>query len=94
MGILDMLNLIVYCMCDGILTMLGAVYCSAPDFIYIKGAMNISEFFKVFILWAYCQGRAGGGVVIGAAATPLPEILKKIHTPPKNKIDNVNVYKL
>ena len=44
MGVLDMLNLIVFCMSDGILSMLGAVYCSAPDFIYVKGALMMGEF--------------------------------------------------
>ena len=44
MGVLDMLNLVVFCMSDGILSMLGAVYCSAPDFIYVKGALMMGEF--------------------------------------------------
>ena len=39
MGILDMLNLVVFCMSDGILSMVGAVYCSAPDLLYIKGSL-------------------------------------------------------
>ena len=55
MGVLDMLNLLNMCMADGILSMLGAVYCSAPDFIYVKGALIISEFLK-FIL--FCKPSA------------------------------------
>ena len=39
MGVLDMLNLLNFCMVDGILSMLGAVYCSAPTFLYVKGAL-------------------------------------------------------
>lgn len=42
MGILDMLNLVVFCMSDGILSMLGAVYCSAPDLLYVKGCLLLS----------------------------------------------------
>ena len=36
-----MLNLIVFCMSDGILSMLGAVYCNAPDFLYMKGSLTM-----------------------------------------------------
>ena len=32
-------NRVVFCMSDGILSMYGAVFCSAPDFLYIKGAL-------------------------------------------------------
>ena len=39
MGVLDMLNLVIFCMSDGVLSMIGAVYCSAPNFLYIKGAL-------------------------------------------------------
>ena len=39
MGLLDILNLVVFFMTDGVLSILGAVYCSAPDFIYVKGAL-------------------------------------------------------
>ena len=54
MGVLDMLNLLNMCMADGILSMLGAVYCSAPDFLYVKGALMISEWiFK--LLFMICE---------------------------------------
>ena len=39
MGVLDMLNLIALGMFGGVLSMLGAVFCSAPDFIYVKGSL-------------------------------------------------------
>lgn len=39
MGVLDMLNLIALGMFGGALSMLGAVFCSARDFIYVKGSL-------------------------------------------------------
>ena len=39
MGVLDMLNLIAFPMADGVLSMTGAVYCSAPTFLYWKGCL-------------------------------------------------------
>lgn len=59
MGLLDMLDLFVFCMLDGILSMLGAVYCSAPDFIYVKGTLMMSANFSnkhiliYFLLYIY-----------------------------------------
>ena len=52
MGLLDMLNLIVFCMSDGILSMLGAVYCNAPDFLYMKGSltMGMNEACGIFLI--------------------------------------------
>ena len=47
MGVLDMLNLVVFCMSDGFLSMIGAVFCSAPDFLYIKGASMMGMFFEL-----------------------------------------------
>ena len=44
MGVLDMLNLFVFCMINGVLGMLGSVYCSAPDFLYVKGAAAMGNF--------------------------------------------------
>ena len=49
MGVLDMLNLLNMCMADGILSMLGAVYCSAPDFMYLKGMLAMSEFLNLLL---------------------------------------------
>ena len=50
MGFLDMLNLVIFCMADGILSMLGAVYCSSPDFLYIKGSLMMSMAIKDSII--------------------------------------------
>ena len=43
MGVLDMMNLLIFCMADGVLGMLGAVYCSAPDFMYVKSGAMMSK---------------------------------------------------
>ena len=47
MGVLDMMNLFIFCMADGVLGMLGAVYCSAPDFMYVKGGAMMSKLLLV-----------------------------------------------
>ena len=44
MGALDMFNLLVFCMIDGVMGMLGSVYCSAPNFLYLKGAITMGNF--------------------------------------------------
>ena len=49
MGVLDMMNLLIFCMADGVLGILGAVYCSAPDFMYIKGDAVMSKLIVVTI---------------------------------------------
>ena len=49
MGVLDMLNLLIFCMADGVLGILGAVYCSAPDFMYIKGDAVMSKLIVIAI---------------------------------------------
>ena len=57
MGVLDMLNLAIFCMSDGILSMIGAVYCSAPNFLYIKGALVQGKcfvFIKICLLPPIC----------------------------------------
>ena len=47
MDVLDMLNLLIFCMSDGVLSMIGAVYCSAPNFLYIKGAFVLGKRFVI-----------------------------------------------
>lgn len=39
LGVLDIINLFFFGMLDGWLSMVGAVYCSAPVFLYIKGCI-------------------------------------------------------
>ena len=45
MGILDMVNMVVSIMIDGYLLMVGAVYCSAPLFLYIKSGLFDGSFY-------------------------------------------------
>ena len=50
MGVLDILNLIIFCMSDGILTMIGAVYCSSPIILYVKGGIICGTFFCLILV--------------------------------------------
>ena len=57
MGVFDMLNLFVFCMGDGVLAMLGAVYCSAPVLLYMKGLLvmsNFHQFIQIFLSIKIC----------------------------------------
>ena len=50
MGVLDILNLIIFCMSDGVLTMIGAVYCSSPILLYVKGGIICSTIFCLILV--------------------------------------------
>lgn len=40
LGVLDMVNLLMFASLNGFLTMIGAVYCSSPGFLYLKGSLS------------------------------------------------------
>ena len=45
MGVLDVLELFICTIITAVLGFIGAVYCSAPDFIYVLGACALCTFY-------------------------------------------------
>ena len=63
LGVLDMVNLLMFAALNGFLTIIGAVYCSSPGFLYLKGSLSaganafldFKEFMASFCFYYICR---------------------------------------